>query len=157
MRFDCGRRGHFFGSISQSNSRSPTSVQRSNLHSHRQCTDHPRRRSLLSFVLSRLRLRSNFGVQYSTLLFRSRPSRQEWPCQKQPFTSMMVRYFGSTMSGQPGRFRTCKRKRYPRLWSALRTSSSGFVLTERMRDIRAERAGVVTSFSAVMRNTYPSL
>lgn len=50
-----------------------------------------------------------------------------WPCQKQPWTKMTVLYFGSTISGFPGRFLTCKRYRNPLENKNLRTKSSGFV------------------------------
>jgi hypothetical protein len=56
----------------------------------------------------------------------------------------MIRYFGRTMSGRPGRSRICRRNRKPSLCSAFLTSISGSVSFDRIRDIIAERAAAVS-------------
>ena len=59
---------------------------------------------------------------------------------------MIIRYFGRTISGRPGRSVACNRNRKPSLWRAFLTSISGFVFVDRIRAMFAERAAVVLSF-----------
>src|SRR5687767_7215143 len=58
----------------------------------------------------------------------------------------MRRCFGKTISGRPGRDRTCRRNRYPARCKNRRTISSGTVSCDLMRLITYERfCGVKTS------------
>ena len=72
-------------------------------HSHTVMTFHPMSSSSFFVRLSLSLLPYNLFCQYSTLdlgiLAYLHPS---WRCQKQPWTSTIVLYFGSTMSGCPG-------------------------------------------------------
>ena len=61
------------------------------------------------------------------LVFGSLRFMQRWRCQKHPLTCTTVEYFGSTMSGQPGRLLTCSRNLKPIACSARRTAISGRV------------------------------
>jgi len=61
-----------------------------------------------------------------------------------------VEYFGSTMSGQPGRLRTCRRNLKPIAWSARRTVISGRVSLDRTLAMSADRcSGVILSAMAI--------
>ena len=102
-------------SIRRSNASSFSSLSVSGiLHSQTERTDQPRRRNLCSFDRSRSLFLFSFGIQYSEFAFGILPSLHECPCQKHPFTWIIVLYFGRTISGHPGRPRTCNRKRNPR-------------------------------------------
>ena len=103
----------------------------SSSHSQIVLTLQPSRRSLRSFAMSRALLPSSFGSQNRLLLCGILPFRQRCACQKQPLTCKAVEYFGSTMSGQPGRLRTWRRNRKPIAWSARRTVTSGRVSLDR--------------------------
>jgi hypothetical protein len=112
-------------------------------HSQTVTTCHPNRRSFISLAASRAMFTSIFFFQKARRVFGMRNFGQcSWPCQKQPWTKTTVRYFGSTMSGRPGRdrfFGPFTVNRYPSRWSIERTASSGFVSRLRMRDITRER------------------
>jgi hypothetical protein len=78
-------------------------------HSQTTSTFHPSRRSLASVRLSRAAFPSRFFFQYAPcrtggFLFRW----QTCMCQKQPWTLMILRSAGSTISGDPGRSRRCR-------------------------------------------------
>jgi len=86
------------------------------------------------FRRSRSTFRLNFSCQKASLLFGVLACLQPWcRCQKQPRTSITVLYFGSTISGFPGRSFRCSRKRYPIPCSNDLTSLSGLVFSDRIR------------------------
>ena len=76
-----------------------------------------------------------FCSQNSLFWTGSLPRGHECPCQKQPCTNTAVRYFGKTMSGEPGRSLRCSRKRKPSLCNRDLTMSSARVFLFRTRDI----------------------
>ena len=92
-------------------------------HSHTVMTFHPMSSSSFFVRLSLSLLPYNLFCQYSTLdlgiLAYLHPS---WRCQKQPWTSTIVLYFGSTMSGCPGYLLSFFLKRRPLEWRYFLTS-----------------------------------
>src|SRR5712664_4196740 len=108
-------------------------------HSHTSKTDHPSDRNAFSTALSRFRLRPSFNVQYPLFVFGRDARAHVCPCQKQPCTITILRNFLTTTSGRPGKFRTCKRKRYP-IWCKIDlTVLSGSVFLLLILDITADR------------------
>ena len=69
----------------------------------------------------------------------TRPYRQRCECQKQPWTKIILRRDGSTMSGLPGRSLRCRRKRYPIRCTIDRTINSGLVSRDPIRDMLNDR------------------
>ena len=59
-----------------------------------------------------------------------------WPCQKHPLTIIATLYLGKRISGLPGNFLLCNRKRNPRAYSPFLTRISGLVFLARIRDIQ---------------------
>lgn len=120
--------------------------------SHSQITPtlKPRARSSAAFLASRATFVANFSVQKSTRVFgvelREHPS---WRCQKQPCTKIANRYFGSTMSGRPGRSRRKSRKRNPIACRVPRTTISGLVSRPRTLAISADLSGEGGASSAL--------
>jgi len=113
-------------------------------HSHTVTTFHPVFRRafwvFISRVLFSLNLLSQnffrlFGV-YAYLQFLCR-------CQKQPCTNTIVRCFGRTISGLPGKSFRWSEKRNPIRCNAERTVFSGFVFLSRIRPIFQLRFPVV--------------
>ena len=106
-------------------------------HSHMVMTRHPDEISATTSWESRFLFLIIFWYQKAVLDFGITKSLQpSWPCQKQPFTKIAVLYLGSTISGLPGSSFTWSRYRNPRFHKAWRTSSSGFVLIDRICDIQ---------------------
>lgn len=106
--------------------------------SHSQITDTRQPSFLSSFVLflSRSTFSLNFFCQKLTRLFGEYANLQaRWRCQKQPWTKMRRRRRETTMSGFPGSFSGYVLKRHPSRRSAERTSFSGRVFWELMRDM----------------------
>jgi hypothetical protein len=81
---------------------------------------------------SRRRLRSSFGSQKLRFVAGRFDLAHPCPCQKQPCTKMAMRKRGNTISGLPGKFRACRRKRKPARKSARLTCSSGDVSRPRI-------------------------
>lgn len=109
-------------------------------HSQTTNTRQPLASSCWLICSSRITFFENLASQNSVLDFGIVATLQPgWRCQKHPCTKTTVRCFGRTMSGFPGSFRPCRRKRNPCRWSALRRLTSGLVFSERMRDIRSDR------------------
>ena len=110
--------------------------------SHSQITSgiHPITCNWLMTLRSRAALPSNLRRQNSA---RVAGSVAYWHpgcrCQKQPWTKITVRNLGSTRSGQPGSFDTCKRYLNPRACRYRRTRSSGFVSAGPIAAIIRER------------------
>ena len=77
-------------------------------HSQITHTRHPISHNCSLLRISRLMLPLIFFSQNFLLLRGNLKFLHLWPCQKQPLTSMTVLYFGKTMSGLPGRRRSCK-------------------------------------------------
>src|SRR5699024_7290277 len=75
-------------------------------HSQTINTFQPISLSFLWFISSRSTFRLILGIQYSILEEGHTNRPQSCLCQKQPFTKITVLYFGSTISGQPGKDRT---------------------------------------------------
>lgn len=96
-------------------------------------------RSSLSWFLS------IFPIQNSCRVLGILKYRQLWPCQKQPWIKTAALYFGSTISGVPGRFFTCTRKRKPLACRAFRIKSSGEVFLLRIFAIILERVSASTT------------
>ena len=97
-------------------------------------TFQPMCRNLAKFRWSLFRVSSIFFFQnFGYLCFHC---GNLYPCQKSPSKNTTSLAFGKTMSGLPGRFLTCFRKRKPRLCSSDRTILSGLVFLPFMRDIR---------------------
>lgn len=93
----------------------------------------------------------NLGFQYWALLvgFFDRGHPSCW-CQKQPCTKMTILYFGSTISGLPGRSLRLMRNLKPSLWRIERIIFSGLVSLLLIRDITWLRfSGEKTSMSWV--------
>ena len=78
-------------------------------HSQIVNTRQPFLRNFLAFSLSLFALRCNLAIQYLRLLEGTRHFGHLCKCQKQPLTLMIFINRGKTMSGQPGRERTCRR------------------------------------------------
>ena len=113
-------------------------------HSQTIKTLQPRRLSALRLALPRSTFASRLGSQYRRLLATiTRPRLQLCRCQKQPCTNTAVRCIGSTISGQPGRSARCRRKRYPSRCRHCRTSNSGVVSFDRIRDMQCDRCCLV--------------
>lgn len=95
-------------------------------HSQIVSTFHPDALSLRAASRSLRWLLSNLVRQKSCRLFGMYANAHPlWRCQKHPWTKTRVRYFGSTISGRPGKSALCSRKRRPAACRALRTSLSG--------------------------------
>ena len=93
----------------------------------------------------------NLAFQYSELLLGLEAILHPscW-CQKQPCTKMTVLYFGSTISGLPGRSLRLMRNLKPSLWRIDRIIFSGLVSLLLIRDITWLRfSGEKTSMSWV--------
>ena len=105
-------------------------------HSQTVITRQPSLRSAAAASWSRSTLRRNFSFQNATRDFGVYANRQRLcRCQKQPCTKITVWCFGRTMSGRPGNWLECNRKRYPARCSVERTIFSGAVSRLRIRDI----------------------
>lgn len=105
-------------------------------HSQTTSTRHPASLSSLICLKSRSVFRVSFSCQNSVLDFGRRKFRHPlWACQKHPWMSITDLYFGRTMSGEPGRSLACRRYLKPEAWSPWRTTISGFVFREPIRDI----------------------
>ena len=104
-------------------------------HSQTISTFHPISVSLFWFSLSRSTFRLILGIQYSILEEGHTNRLQLCLCQKQPFTKITVLYFGSTISGHPGKDRTFFLYRNPLENRYFLTISSGFELVLRICDI----------------------
>ena len=90
--------------------------------SHTRRTSEPSRLRRAKLLRSRWRFRSIFASQYGESLCCQAGNRR--PCQKSPSTNTTTRAPLKTISGVPGRLRTCLRKRRPRACTALRTAIS---------------------------------
>ena len=133
-------------SMPRSRARNSEAVILDSSHSQIVLTLQPNRRSLRSFSMSRALLPSSFGSQKPLLVCGTPLLGQRCRCQKHPLTCKAMEYFGSTMSGHPGRLLTCSRNRKPIAWSAWRTMISGRVSFERMLAMIADRcSGVILS------------
>ena len=130
----------------RSRARNSEAVILDSSHSQIVLTLQPNRRSLRSFSMSRALLPSSFGSQKPLLVCGTPLLGQRCRCQKHPLTCKAMEYFGSTMSGHPGRLLTCSRNRKPIAWRAWRTVISGRVSFERMLAMIADRcSGVILS------------
>lgn len=109
-------------------------------HSHTISVCQPHFFNRLTFVLSRCRFRASLGTQYSWLDEGTDALLQPacW-CQKHPLTNIAFCFFGNTISGFPGNSLRWSRNRKPRACSSLRTSISGTVSTDLIRDISKRR------------------
>lgn len=120
-------------------------------HSHTRITFHPKSSNACIDSRSRSMLRSIFSFQNSKFDFGNRKYLQSsCPCQKHPLTKMTVLYFGKAISGVPGNFLTCTRKRSPRENRYFRTIISGFVsfpLTAAIQRLRC--SGVLISVTFI--------
>ncbi len=114
------------------------------LHSHITRTRQPNALSRRIASASRRRLSVCFFSQKSMRVVGNLPLGQRWPCQKHPFTMIMVACFLSTMSGVPGNDRSCSRKRRPAAWSIILTRRSGAVSRLRTAAIMRLRVDCVT-------------
>lgn len=95
-------------------------------HSHTVITFQPACLSKVLFRISLSLFPLIFSVQNSVLVLGITKYLQSWcPCQKQPFTKIMVLYFFSTISGLPGSFRSFILYLKPSLKSSFLSSISG--------------------------------
>ena len=85
-----------------------------------------------SFRLSRLTFFDHFSIQNAVLDLGIVESLQPCLCQKHPRTSMIVRAWGTTISGLPGYLLSHTLNRQPRENSCLRTRISGEVSLPRI-------------------------
>lgn len=109
-------------------------------HSQMIATRHPAAFSPATFALSRSTFRANLSSQNSALDFGTEAYRHpSWRCQKHPWTNMAARNFGRTMSGLPGSFAECRRKRNPAPCNACRRRTSGDVFFPLMPAIIRDR------------------
>lgn len=109
-------------------------------HSQMIATRHPAAFSPATFVASRSMFRANFSSQNAALVFGTEALRHpSWRCQKQPWTNMAARYRGKTISGLPGSFAECRRKRNPAPCNAFRRRTSGVVFFPLMPAIIRDR------------------
>ena len=76
-------------------------------HPHTTIDFHPMSRNSFCTRASLATFDAIFVFQKPRLFFGKCPRLHACPCQKQPFTKTIVRYFGSTMSGVPGRSVLC--------------------------------------------------
>src|SRR5687767_14488378 len=91
---------------------SRTRVKSDSSHSQTITDFHPSLRSARRCTLSRAALPVSFSSQNSRRFVGVVQFLHPlWRCQKQPWTKITVLYFGRTISGLPGRFLTCRRKR----------------------------------------------
>lgn len=93
----------------QSDRQSSTSLEGNFLlpfseHSQTVATRHESSSKALIFLRSRAMFAVILLCQNSGRVAGQRKSGQSCPCQKQPFTKIRARYFGSTMSGVPASF-----------------------------------------------------
>ena len=131
-------------------------------HSQMMATRQPPSSRLEIFVASRSMFRANFSSQNTALVFGTEALRHpSWRCQKQPWTNMAARYRGRTISGLPGSFAECRRKRNPAPCNAFRRRTSGVVFFPLMPAIIRERVFASTmsangcALSVVMRRRGP--
>lgn len=131
-------------------------------HSQMIATRHPTACSPATFAISRSTFRANLSSQNSALDFGTEALLQLlWRCQKHPWTNMAARNFGRTMSGLPGSFAECRRKRKPAPCNAFRRRNSGVVFFPLMPAIIRDRVFASTmsangcALSAVMRRRGP--
>ena len=83
--------------------------------------------------------------------------QSSWPCQKQPFTNITMRYFRNTIFGHPGNLGWFILYRKPWENKYLRTNNTGFVSLLRMDDIQWWRCvGVNLSISNPISFVLPS-
>lgn len=95
-------------------------------HSQIVMTRQPASASRSSFEASRVTFDANLAAQNSGRVAGVVAILQPGcRCQKQPWMKTAARYLGSTMSGRPGRLRTCTLNRSPVAWRYRRTSISG--------------------------------
>lgn len=112
-------------------------------HSQTTSTRQPSAFSDAVCSLSLMRVRVSLGSQYSRFDFGKPAIGQSvsgCQCQKQPLTKTIALWRGSTRSGAPGKSRRCRRNRWPRRCTIERTTSSGFMPRERIRDMHHERS-----------------
>src|SRR6056297_1114063 len=116
-------------------------------HSRTTSTRHPASSSSLICLASRSMLRASFSFQNSVLDFGTRKFwHPSWACQKHPCMNIADLYFGRTMSGEPGKFFAWRRYLNPKACRPWRTTISGFVFREPIRDIISDL--FIVSFSA---------
>ena len=109
-------------------------------HSHRVTTCQPEFWSSAQAFLSRSRFFRIFSFQNRAFVFGSRDRRQpRCPCQKHPWMKNTVRYFGSTMSGLPGRSARWSLKRNPSRCAAFLAAISGAVFFPRTARMFSDR------------------
>lgn len=110
-------------------------------HSHTVIGVQPLRCSARMFRPSRLTVPSNLRCQNSELDLGVAANLQPgWRCQKHPCTKIAARYFGSTISGRPGRSFTCSLNRKPLRCKNRRTAISGPVSLPLIAAMFRERA-----------------
>ena len=136
--------------------RCATALRSLTSHSQITMTLQPSLRRSAWLRASRTTFLRNLFSQYSTFVFGLDAILQEgWRCQKHPCTKITDRYFGKTMSGQPGRSFRWRRKRNPSPWAMRRTASSGFVSRLLIRDIISLR--FLRSTVSVIAKSLPRL
>jgi hypothetical protein len=119
-------------------------------HSQTTATFQPSLRKASTFSLSRFIVSPNLDFQNFVLdAGVVQNTQRSCLCQKQPRTSTMAEYLGSTMSGRPGSPGTWRRYRSPLRCSARRKSSSGLVSLPRIPAIILER--VILSTTSIIR------
>ncbi len=97
-------------------------------HSHTRITRHPNRRNLYIGPVIPGHVHIDLMTPEISIAFGIWKCLQSLcPCQKHPSINITVRYFRSTMSGEPGSLRLFTRYRRPLEKRNLRTIISGFV------------------------------
>lgn len=120
-------------------------------HSHTLNTRHPCFRSFRMLRLSRCTFPLRFVCQNSAFVAGiNLPYLQRCMCQKQPWTKIIDLCFGSTMSGRPGKSRTCNLYLNPSECSRRLTIISGRVSLPRICDMLKLRCRWVRT-SAISR------
>jgi len=132
----------FISSISRFN-RSSLFVLLASSHCHTTTTFQPSPFSVSIFRLSRSMFAEIFFPQNSAFVAGSWALLHPgWPCQKQPCTNTIVRYFGRTMSGLPANLLSWILYLKPFEKRYFRTRISGFVSLPLILDIILLRLSV---------------
>lgn len=128
-----------------SQSRFEAALARLSPHSQITITRQPSAVNFSRLFKSRARFAANFDCQKSDRVVGLAESRQPGClCQKQPLTNTQVRYFGKTMSGEPGSLRSFSTYLRPARCSTFRTMISGLVSLRPIPAIQRARVSLST-------------